>query len=404
MDASGNKRILAFSTAYFPLWGGAEVAVREIAERLVPRGFSFDLVTARFSEEHPKMETMGAVTVHRVGPIGTLGKFLLPIFGTWKALSLSRNGKYSVLWSVMASQASIAASFSAMLLRLPLVLTLQEGDEEEHLARYVGGSQFLYKVLIAPWHNLVFRRADLVTAISGYLKERALSKGVKCPVKVVPNGVDLDLFGERFYPEKITVLREKLGKREGDLFLVTTSRLVKKNAVADVIAALAHLPSNVKFLIIGEGADEAKLKALAAKLGVDSRVIFQGHVPHRDIPPYLRASDIFVRPSLSEGMGNSFIEAMAAETPVIATPVGGITDFLFDPERNPDVLPTGLFAKTNDPQSIADQVNKFTYDAELRKSAVKNARDLVFARYGWEKVADLMERAFGEASKASAKR
>jgi len=62
-----------------------------------------------------------------------------------------------------------------------------------------------------------------------------------------------------------------------------------------------------------------KLKNLAEDIGVENRVMFLGQITHAAMPKYLKVSDIFVRPSLTEGLGNSFLEAMAAGIPVIAT-------------------------------------------------------------------------------------
>ena len=101
------------------------------------------------------------------------------------------------------------------------------------------------------------------------------------------------------------------------------------------------------------------------------------------MPPYLHISDIFVRPSLSEGLGNSFLEAMAAGIPVIATPVGGIPDFLVDGE-------TGLFCEVNNPHSIAQKVEKLIKDRESRDYIIKNAREMVLQKYSWERVAGEM--------------
>ena len=93
---------------------------------------------------------------------------------------------------------------------------------------------------------------------------------------------------------------------------------------------LPKLPENVHFIVLGVGPDEVMLKKLVKHERVESRVQFLGQIEHNEMPLYLKACDIFIRPSRSEGMGNSFIEAMAAGLPVIATQEGGIADFLFD--------------------------------------------------------------------------
>jgi glycosyltransferase involved in cell wall biosynthesis len=99
---------------------------------------------------------------------------------------------------------------------------------------------------------------------------------------------------------------------------------------------------------------------------------------------YLHASDIFIRPSLSEGFGNSFIEAMASRVPVIATPVGGIIDFLKDGE-------TGLFCEVKNPKSIAQKVEKLIKDKESREYIVRNAYEMVKNKYDWNIIANDMK-------------
>src|SRR6185369_532215 len=151
----------------------------------------------------------------------------------------------------------------------------------------------------------------------------------------------------------------KLGKKENDIFLITTGRLVLKNANLDIIESLKYLPENVKLLIIGQGVEGKMLKERTKEFGLMDRVKFLGFIKHSDMPIYLHISDIFIRPSLSEGFGNSYIEAMAAGIPVIATPVGGIPDFLRDGE-------TGLFCEVKNPKSIAQKVEKLIKDRESR--------------------------------------
>lgn len=181
----------------------------------------------------------------------------------------------------------------------------------------------------------------------------------------------------------------------GDIFLFTASRLVLSRGVEDVIRALPHLPPNVKFLIAGDGEDRAKLEKIADESKVHERVLFAGHVSHTDLPALLKISDIFVRPSIIEGMGSAFIEAFAAGVPVVATPVGGIPDFLSDPQKDPDMEPTGLFCEVRNPQSVASAVKKYMEDPVLTARVVKNARELAAKKYDWGLIAaDMKYRIF----------
>ena len=147
--------------------------------------------------------------------------------------------------------------------------------------------------------------------------------------------------------------------------------------------------------MIGTGHEEDNLKKLARDLSLDDRVKFIGFVDHDVLPLYLRVSDVFIRPSLSEGFGNSFVEAMAAEIPVLATPVGGIVDFLFDPDMNKDREPTGLFVRVKDPRDIAKKVTRILNNPALREQIILSAKKMVLNSYDWNTVAkDMKERVF----------
>lgn len=396
------KRVLIFSLAYYPdVVGGAEVALKEITDRIPSEQISFDMVTLRFNSLLPAFEKIGNVNVYRIGltkaepSITDLGKFplkinkyLFPFLGFFKASSLHRKNSYDGIWAMMANQAGFAALFFKMWFpKVRYLLTLQEGDPIPHIKRRVR--------LVYPLFKRIFTRANFVQTISSYLANFARDMGYHGDLEIVPNAVNIAHFAKEYSENELYILKRKLGKEHDDIFLITTSRMVRKNAIDVIIRTLPLLDAHVKFLILGIGPDEEMLRELARSLGVADRVQFLGQILHSEMPKYLKVSDIFIRPSRSEGLGNSFLEAMAAGLPVIATPVGGIPDFLFDPDANPDHESTGLFASVDDPASIARQVNRLLGDNALRMRLFTNGRTLVAGKYDWNLVAHTMtERVF----------
>jgi len=126
------KRILIFSTAYFPFVGGAEIAVKEVTNRI--KDCDFDLITSRFSKKNSKKEKIGNITVYRVGRGAKFDKYILPVSGFFKAKKLLRKNKYSLIWSISASQAGLAALFLKLKNpKIPFLLTIQEGSSEKRL-------------------------------------------------------------------------------------------------------------------------------------------------------------------------------------------------------------------------------------------------------------------------------
>lgn len=375
------KRILIFSLVYYPRWiGGAEVAVKEITDRLPPGEFQFDMITLNGGGEK-SIEKVGAVNVHRVlSNVSRSAKLLFPCAALWKALSLHKKNRYDATWSIMANYAGFAAVFFKMKNRkAPFILTLQEGDPIPYIKKRVR--------LVYPLFKKIFLKADRIQAISHYLADFARDMGATCPIDVVPNGVDYAHFSKVISPDQKKSIRKECGFADSDTILVTASRLVLKNGIGDVIESLAYLPPEVKFLILGTGHLEDELKAKVKHLDLANRVRFHGFVAHDKLPDYLAASDIFIRPSISEGLGNSFLEAMAAGIPVIATAVGGIPDFLKEGE-------TGLFAEVHNPRSIAQKIEKLMRDRESRGHIIEHARELVREKYTWTIVAVMMRNIF----------
>ncbi len=376
-------KVLIFSTAYLPFVGGAEIAIKELTDRMSDE-IEFDLITARLDKNLKYEERIGAVNVYRIGiGIRLIDKLILPFVGALLALKLNYKNHYNYFWCVMVSFASGAAYIANWFQKkVPVVLTLQEGDSEQYLkSKWFG---------LIDWSwRLALRRSDTLTAISHYLLERAERLGYRGQSYLIPNGVDVD---------KFEFVKHSVFNKEG-ITLITTSRLVKKNGVGDIIEAMKFLPESVSLKILGIGPLEKNLKLRIKNLKLEGRVEMLGFVEQSQVPNYLHAADIFVRPSLSEGMGNSFIEAMAAGLPVIATPVGGIPDFLTDPLTNSTGSPqasseqvaTGLFVPPESPRLIAFQVQKLVSDRVLRDKIIINAKRMVREKYDWNLIAREMK-------------
>ena len=373
------KRVLIFSLAYYPHVGGAEVAVKEITDRILD--IEFHMVTMNFGGE-AKEEKIGNVFVHRVGSGSSyLQKILFIPRAAATAARLHRAHHFDVFWAMMSYMLFPIVLLRWRGIRVPYLLTLQEGDPFSHM---------FSRWFILPFRPLLsvgFKNASAVQTISTYLTQWANRMGYQGLTLIIPNGVDVARFANGQH--------QVLAKSAERTTLVTTSRLVHKNAIDDVIRALALLPDSIHFSIYGIGPDEMMLKALAKKLGVEHRVTFKGHIDQSELPRALGECDIFVRPSRSEGMGISFIEAMAVGLPVIATQEGGIADFLFDTKRNPDKETTGWAVDRDSPKQIAEAVKDILANPSQAARVAVTAKKLVAEKYDWNLIAGRMRSLFG---------
>src|SRR3989344_2308882 len=227
------KRILIFSLAYDPFIGGAEIAIKEITDQL-KNDFEFDMVTLRFAKRYPKFEKIGNVNVHRIGGgLGYLGKILFIPLAALFARKLQKANKYNAFWAMMTYMVLPITLMRLLGNRTPYLLTLQDGDPFTHVFN---------RVRIMIWKPLLsygFRHATKVQTISNFLAGWPREMGYKGEVEVVPNGVDVERFTRTYPQDNVShETKKEIGKKEGQIILISTSRLVKKNGLSDIVSAL----------------------------------------------------------------------------------------------------------------------------------------------------------------------
>jgi glycosyltransferase involved in cell wall biosynthesis len=360
-------RVIVFTSAYRPLIGGSEIAIEQIVSRL-PEIF-FEIVTPRYRKTLLKTESGINYKIHRVGFGCACDKYIFPLLGCLKALGINRKEKADILHAYQASYGAGAGwLFKKIYPRIKFIITLQEGKVLEEQG------------IIINWIRKIFlKNADFITAISTYLLNYAKLHNSSTGTMLIPNGVDI----KKFTPPEVGFsndsIRNAIGIKSGERVIISTSRLVSKNGLDILIKAFAlawQSDRSLRLLLIGGGPLHKQLRDLSFELGLGDAVLFLGEADYSGLPQYLRISEVFVRPSLSEGLGNSFLEAMASGVPVIGTQVGGIPDFLKDGE-------TGLFCRSNDPEDLSIKILMILKDERLRAMLAENGINLIRSKYDW---------------------
>lgn len=221
--------------------------------------------------------------------------------------------------------------------------------------------------LILWWDRLNKDKDDLVISESDSSRNFLINRQGYSPEKVITihNGVDSEFWVSN-EAERVAT-RFKADIKEGELLLFSSGRLDTQKGYEYLLRALALIKDRapgLKTVIAGTGPLEKKLLSLAGELKLDYRVRFCGEQEH--IRPWLSAADIFVLPSLWEGVPNSLLEAMSAGKPCLATSVDGVLEAAA-PET--DILTAGPAS----PAALADQLLRLYAEPALRQKLSANA-------------------------------
>ena len=272
----------------------------------------------------------------------------------WLALMvLLARRRYDLInahWILPQGFVAVAAKW---LFGTPVVITVHGGDVFGLRGRPM-----------AWFKRLALRRATAITVNSSATETAVLeiAPGLQS-IHRIPMGVSVPVSPTE---ADAATLRNRFRRGEGPL-LVFVGRLVEEKGLSDLIRAVALLAAELPdatVTILGDGQEGADMEALASRLDVSDRVHFLGWVESEEVPAYLAAADIFVGPSKRaangwvEAQGLTFVEAMLARTPVIATRSGGIPDAVRHEE-------TGLLVPEGRPDEIAAAIRRLVADPPL---------------------------------------
>ncbi|MGE5308075.1 MAG: glycosyltransferase family 4 protein [Deltaproteobacteria bacterium] len=233
-----------------------------------------------------------------------------------------------------------------------------------------------------------------VIAISGSVREH-LKQDFKVPeerIRLVYSGVDTE--GLRLdAPKSRQTVRTSFGLDPSGPVIGIVARLSEVKGQPFLIRAFASVLKRVpeaQLMIVGEGKTEDSLRRLTAELGLKERVHFLPSV--NNVREAYYAMDIFVMPSLNEGLGLGLMEAMAWGKPVVGSAVGGILNLIRDGEN-------GILARPGDPDSLASGILRLIDAPDLAATLGNNARKFISDNFSLEKMAAQTEGVYEECLK-----
>ena len=235
--------------------------------------------------------------------------------------------------------------------------------------------------------RMALKKFNALAAVSDSVAHRLLAFGVPADkIKTIANGIEVKVF-ERAEPLPLL-------KAEGSKVVGVVARLDLQKGFEYLLQAareLCKMFPDLKIVIAGEGPDRNKIEDIIQQYGLQSNVILAGQ--QSNMPAVYAAMDIFVLPSLNEGLPMTVLEAMAASKPVIATRVGAIPSVIKDGEN-------GLLVVPKDSEGLQHAVASLLSDPERRRRLGDQAHAWVSQNYTSEAMAvryrDMYEEVLGK--------
>ena len=307
--------ILITSDWYLPAVNGVVTSVKNLRRELEARGHEVRVLTlsqSRRSWEKDGVTYLGSIAAGLVYPGARLRTALA-----------GKRVRQLIDWrpDVVHSQCEFSTFFLARRiaeeLDIPLVHTYHTVYED--YTHYFSPSVRFGKQAVAVFSRWVAARTDCLIAPTGKVRILLQKYGVRCPVFVVPSGIDLAPFSREADPWRSAVLRASLDIPADRTILAFVGRLAEEKRVDELLRFRANLgPGGVTLLLVGDGPDRKRLEGVAKGLGLAAPdVVFAGMVPAEQVADWYQLGDLFVSASTSETQGLTYFEALAAGLPVL---------------------------------------------------------------------------------------
>ncbi|WP_162562487.1 glycosyltransferase family 4 protein [Salinigranum rubrum] len=361
-------RVLICTDYLPPEGGGVEVVVENLAVRLASKGVNV-AVFSLVDNEDSEIQDIDNVSVYTSKSISLTEKIGLQsqfsIEAPFYLRQLIKRFDPDVIhlhnrffFTTVSSTVAQATLRSAV----PTVTTLHLGD----ISNITGLSGYIARLFEQTVGRIMIRRSDRIIAVSEAVAEYSYSLGgVPERTNVIPNGVDT----ERFHPNP---------ERTGSNSILFVGRLVQNKGPQTLIDAMPMVLRSVPdadLKIVGTGPMENTLKARTEELGIQESVRFVGYV--QSVAEAMRSADVFCRPSLSEGMPLTVLEAMASGLPAVVTPVAGVPEIVTHGE-------TGVLVPPKNPAELSEAIVDLLSDDGSRKRIAESAREYVVREHSWE--------------------
>lgn len=378
-------KILIVSHEYPPIGGGGANACFFLGKEYVKNGHEVTILTSSF-RDLPRFETVDGVEIIRVKAFrkqetkSTLVEMFSYLVSSFiKANQLAKKRDYDICHVFFGIPSGPIGWWLKKRYAIPYVIRLGGGDIPGAQKRYA----FVYKVIGIPLRK-IWKEAGAVVANSEGLLQRARRFSEAGNFRIISNGVDTTFFSNN----------KDDYKKSDEVRILFVSRLIEGKRIQNIIPMMQaindKLPEKCVYLdIVGDGPYRSALEDVVRECSAQEFVKFYGQKNKTELLEFYSRADLFILPSISEGMPNVVLEAMAMGLPVVMTPCEGSKELVTD---------NGIITSI---ESFQNALLELLWDEEKRKSMGINSRSNIMKYFTWDVTAEKYMTLFTEIIQAA---
>lgn len=378
-------KILLVSANYPPAIGGPASTVPIIAEELIKLGHDVDVLTQGINNYKDKKRKYNLIRAKEKFPVKRENNFqiLKLIFSLSKEVKkLCKEKKYDIIHCHDLNISSLSVMLSGVKnkkiakftgdLALEYYCKIKKNTADTLSFNKFEKQNTFLKTFLRKLQSFIGERMDLITAPSNFIKNSLVNASniKKNKVIIFRNGA------KRIKGKKKKRINSKL---------FCALKLEPKKNVGAAIDSLTYLPKKYKLIIAGNGSEKKKLKNLVKSKKLDKRVKFLGFINHKKVIEELLTSFAFILPSIYEPASVSLYDAMSAQTPIIATKVGGTPEIITNNK-------TGILVPPFNSKRIAEAVKKLENNNLYKK--IQKIQKKEIEKYYWNKNVKRLEKIY----------
>lgn len=285
------------------------------------------------------------------------------IFTSFYMIRLIRKFKINILLAQCPIFGGSLATLLSMILKIPLMIELH-GLEYFKILDSNKSINKLLSILI----KFSLNNATKIRSLSSRMTSMLVDRGIRGNIVEIPNRVDLGIFNN---PKQSNTISKPVK-------VISVGRFVWEKGYEQAINAILSLQNrfNIELTLIGGGPLRDKYNKM---IGSNKGIHLIDWIAQEEFVPLLRSSDIYIQPSISEGMPRAILEAMALKLPVISSDVGAISGVI-------ENMWNGLLIEVNDIEGLMSSIEKLILDDDLRTKLANNGYNEVVCKYDWTKV------------------